>query len=273
MGAAIAGGGPTRPTSDLRLGLTLCQPPHPHERQLHPRELDQDGRENFINGLNDFAVTGDPVHRMPSRSSSAPRHRTFEYAPVTSSALVLAYKIFDQDHGRVRPGAQVTDLQADPAARGRRSSPARSRTGDVDGTSRPSTRGERLPADDPAAGTRRPLDANLEFTSWLTATARHGRCRNGWPGPSYNYPLNYLTQNAAIVGGDVAGRRDRRSRPRSTTATTTSRRLHRVHRLRARPPTTACPRPRSRTRQASTSSATPPPSTRRCRTRPRTPTA
>ena len=43
--------------------------------------------------------------------------------------------------------------------------------------------------------------ANYEFTSWLTATGGSA-LPSDWQGPSYDYPLNYLTQNAAIVGGE-----------------------------------------------------------------------
>ena len=44
--------------------------------------------------------------------------------------------------------------------------------------------------------------ANLEFTSWLTADGGSGLPAD-WPGLGVDYPLNYLTQNSGIVGGDA----------------------------------------------------------------------
>ncbi len=44
--------------------------------------------------------------------------------------------------------------------------------------------------------------ANLEFTSWLTAQGGSG-LPSDWPGAGVDYPLNYLTQDSGIVGGDA----------------------------------------------------------------------
>jgi len=198
-GAAIAGGGADGANRAV-YGWTVnvCGPP----KSLGVNYIsanDQDGRENFINGLNDFAVTGDPFSADELKQVKA-KGKTFAYAPITSSALVLAYKIFDQNAAASEPGAQVTDLKLTPQL------VAQIFTGQIQNwhsntdinTLNP---GHVFP---PAIWPLVRGDhsaANYEFTSWLSATAGSA-LPAGWPGPSYDYPLSYLTQNAAIVGGE-----------------------------------------------------------------------
>ncbi len=198
VGAAIAGGGADQANHAIYdWGLQLCQKPHLQSVTYIPANS-QDGRENYINGLNDFAVTAVPFTDA-EQSELAKKHREVKYAPVTSSGLVLAYKIFSQGNGA--PGAQVTDLRLTPQLA------AQIFTGQLTNwqTSTDMTAlnpGDRFPP------TVRPLVrgdhsiANLEFTSWLTDAGGAG-LPSGWPGASDTFPISYLTQNAAIVGGDA----------------------------------------------------------------------
>ena len=112
-GRGIAGGGADGANRAI-YGWTVdvCEPP----TSLGVNYISansQDGRDNFINGLNDFAVTGDPF-TADELTQLKQKGKTFAYAPVTSSALVLAYKIFNQDATALRAGAQVTDLKLTP---------------------------------------------------------------------------------------------------------------------------------------------------------------
>ncbi len=198
-GAAIVGGGGDEAGQLMYTwGVTLCQPPHLTSVNYIPANS-IDGRTNFINGLSDFAVTGTPFSAS-QRAQLQRKHRTFAYAPIAASGLVLAYKIFDQDPAQAEPGSQITNLKLTPSL------VAQIFTGSIPNwevnaqiralnphhifppTIFPLVRGDHS-------------DANLLFTSWLTATAGKGLPK-GWPAPSSNYPLKYLTPSAAIVGGN-----------------------------------------------------------------------
>ena len=61
-----------------------------------------DGITSFLSGLTDFAVTG-PYAQSPASSS-----QTFKFAPLTTSALVLGYRIYDLN------GPQITSLTLTP---------------------------------------------------------------------------------------------------------------------------------------------------------------
>ena len=143
-GAAISAAAPTRPTTRCTSGRSRCaQPPAKLGVNYIPANS-EDGRSNFVNGLNDFAVTGHAVHR-DQKTALDKAGRTFQYAPLTTSGLVLAYKVFDQDAAHAEPGAQVTDLKLTPAAGGQASSPARSPTGTSTRRSTSSTPGHVFP--------------------------------------------------------------------------------------------------------------------------------
>ena len=154
VGAAIAGGGADQANHAIYdWGLQLCQKPHLQSVTYIPANS-QDGRENYINGLNDFAVTAVPFTDA-EQSELAKKHREVKYAPVTSSGLVLAYKIFSQGNGA--PGAQVTDLRLTPQLA------AQIFTGQLTNwqTSTDMTAlnpGDRFPPTVRPAGARRPLD-------------------------------------------------------------------------------------------------------------------
>ena len=203
-----------------------------------------------MNGLNDFAVTGLPVHGRPADARSTTAGKTVQYAPITTSGLVLAYKMFDQDPAHGSPGAQVTDLKLTPQlvaqiftgqltqlARSIRTSTRSTRATCFPPTVRPLVRGDHSVA-------------NLEFTSWLTAEGGSGLPAD-WPGASASTTRsNYLTQNSGIVGGDALA--DAIADPSSVrTTTTTSASATSASSTPARPPTTACRWPRSRTPPAS----------------------
>lgn len=199
VGAAIAGGGADQANhAAFNWGVQLCQPPARLGVNYIPANS-QDGLENFVKGLNDFAVTGLPFSD-DQKTELAGANRTYQYAPLTASGLVLAYKIFNQDPLHGAPGSQVTDLRLTPQLA------AKIFTGQitnwhVDAEINELNPGHVFPP------TVRPLvrgdhsAANLEFTSWLTATAGSA-LPDGWPGPGTDYPLTYLTQDAGIVGGD-----------------------------------------------------------------------
>ena len=114
---------------------------------------------------------------------------------------MLAYKIFDQDQAQAEPGPQVTNLKLTPAL------VAQIFTGQISNW-QASPEINRLNPHHVFPPTVFPLvrgdhsDANLVFTSWLTATAGSGLPK-GWPGPGTDYPIKYLTPSQGIVGGDT----------------------------------------------------------------------
>jgi ABC-type phosphate transport system substrate-binding protein len=199
-GAAIVGGGANQANHAMfDWGVQVCQPP----AKLGVNYISansQDGLENFVKGLNDFAVTSRPF-TSDQQTELSGDGKSVKYAPITTSGLVLAYKIFDQDPAHAAPGAQIDNLKLTPQL------VAQIFTGQisnwhVDQGINELNPGHQFP---PLV---RPLvrgdhsDANLEFTSWLTAEGGSG-LPDDWPGASSDYPLVYLTQNAGIVGGDA----------------------------------------------------------------------
>lgn len=60
------------------------------------------GRENFLSGLTDFAVSGLPA--TEEELSSHPEHREFSYVPLVASATVIAYNFTDPFTGRQLDG-------------------------------------------------------------------------------------------------------------------------------------------------------------------------
>ncbi|HEY0388100.1 MAG TPA: substrate-binding domain-containing protein [Gaiellales bacterium] len=199
-GAALSGGGANQANHAMfDWGVQICQPPARLGVNYIPANS-PDGMDNFVKGLNDFAVTGEPFSAdQLSQLQSA--GKSFSYAPVTASALVVAYKIFDQDPEHAAPGSQVTNLKLTPEL------VAKIFTGQISNWHtdpeinalnpghvfpplvRPLVRGDHSVA-------------NLEFTSWLSAEGGAG-LPSDWPGAGTDYPLNYVTQNAGIVGGDA----------------------------------------------------------------------
>jgi ABC-type phosphate transport system substrate-binding protein len=199
VGAAIVGGGGDQAGQLMyNWGLDLCQTPHLTGVNYIPANS-IDGRTNFLNGLSDFAVTGTPFSAA-ERAQLQHKHRTFAYAPIAASGLVLAYKVFDQDPAQAEPGSQVTNLKLTPSL------VAQIFTGQISNW-QVNAQINHLNPHNIFPPTIFPLvrgdhsDANLLFTSWLTATAGSGLPK-GWPAPSSNYPLKFLTPSAAIVGGN-----------------------------------------------------------------------
>jgi ABC-type phosphate transport system substrate-binding protein len=199
-GAAIAGGGADQANRAMfNWGVQACQPPLQLGVNYIPANS-QDGLENFVHGLNDFAVTGVPFSDDELAQLSA-AGKSFQYAPITASGLVLAYKVFNQDPAHSEPGAQVSDLKLTPQL------VAKIFTGQITNWQSDPEITELNPGH-VFPPTVRPLvrgdhsAANLLFTSWLTAAGGAGLPAD-WPGASADYPLVYLTQNAGIVGGDA----------------------------------------------------------------------
>jgi ABC-type phosphate transport system substrate-binding protein len=56
------------------------------------------GRENFLNGLTDFAVSGLPSSE--EELTAHPEHRDFSYIPLVASATVIAYNFTDPYNGQ-----------------------------------------------------------------------------------------------------------------------------------------------------------------------------
>ena len=199
-GAAIAGGGANQANKAMfDWGVQVCQPPARLGVNYIPANS-QDGLENFVKGLNDFAVTGLPFTADQQTALTA-AGKIVKYAPITTSGLVVAYKIFNQDPEHGSPGSQVSNLRLTPQL------VAKIFTGQIsnwhaDAEINALNPGHVFPP------TVRPLvrgdhsAANLEFTSWLTAQGGSG-LPSDWPGAGVDYPLNYLTQDSGIVGGDA----------------------------------------------------------------------
>jgi phosphate transport system substrate-binding protein len=199
-GTAIAGGGANQANHAMfNWSVQLCQPPNKLGVTYIPANS-EDGLANFANGLSDFAVTGQPLTADEQKTLKA-AGTTVAYAPLTTSSLVLAYKVFDQNPAQAAPGSQVTDLKLTPEL------VAQIFTGQItnwhiDAELNDLNPGHVFP---PLV---RPLvrgdhsDANLEFTQWLTAVGGSG-LPSDWPGAGEDYPLNYLTPNSGIVGGDA----------------------------------------------------------------------
>jgi len=200
VGAPLSGGGADEGNFALyHWGLAMCQAPLRRNVSYIPANS-EDGLQNFVNGLNDFAVTGMPVPAA-TLSLLKQKGRTFDYAPLTASGLVLAYKIFDQNVAFSEPGAQVTNLKLTPQL------VAQIFTGQITNWQSSSAinalnPGNVFPPTVMALVRGDHSEANLLFTSWLTATGGTGLPSN-WPAPSDNYPISYLDQNAAIVGGSA----------------------------------------------------------------------
>lgn len=198
-GAAVAGGGADQSAIAIQAwSVVVCQPPQALGVNYIPANS-LDGMTNFVKGLNDFAVTGVPL-AAPQLHQLAQAGHHFKYAPLTASGLVLAYKVFDQDPARAEPGAQVTNLKLTPQL------VAQIFTGQLTNWHLDATLNALNPGHD-FPPTVWPLVrgdhsvANMEFTSWLSATAGSA-LPTGWEGPSFTYPLNYISQTGAIVGGD-----------------------------------------------------------------------
>jgi len=178
--------------------LQMCEPPV-QQQVGYISQNSIDGRENFIHGLADFAVTSTPFTSDEKKELSTAK-QTYAYAPVTASALVLAYKVFDFDAVHVERGPQVTDLKLTPAL------VAQIFTGQLVNWQQSAAMnalnpGHHFPASEFPFVRGDHSSENLLFTSWLTATAKSSLPKD-WPGPSVDYPLQYLTQQEAVDGGD-----------------------------------------------------------------------
>jgi ABC-type phosphate transport system substrate-binding protein len=67
------------------------------------------GKNDFVGGLTDYAVTGDPFSQEQLDDLES-QNRTFAYAPITASGLVFGFNI----HNRLTK-RQITDLELTPA--------------------------------------------------------------------------------------------------------------------------------------------------------------
>jgi ABC-type phosphate transport system substrate-binding protein len=194
---AISGSGADQPNAALyRWSTKVCQPPASLPVGYLPLNS-IDGRENFVNQLSDFAVTMTPFSSAEDAQLTTNR-QTYDYAPVTASALVLAFKAFDQSSGT--QGAQILSLKLTPALL------AQIFTGRITNWNTVSE----IKSLNPGIVFPRSImplvrgdhsAANLFFTGWLGATARSS-LPHDWPGASVDYPIQYLVQANGVVGGD-----------------------------------------------------------------------
>src|SRR5205085_5689699 len=176
-----------RPPTSLSVGYTLGS--------------SASGRSNYIVGNADFGITGDPFTN-DELSQLDQAKKAFEYAPVTSSGLVLAYKIYAHDgFGNT---SQITDLKLTPDL------VAKIYSGQVDNWNldteinqlNPKYRGQ-LPPQVHALSRGDASAANMTFTSWLDANAKSSSLPNGWNGPSELWSADYNTGiNTSYTGGD-----------------------------------------------------------------------
>jgi phosphate transport system substrate-binding protein len=148
----------------------------------------EDGISNFLNlGLTDYAITG-PLPSLPSSSGS----QQFAYAPLTGSALVLAYRIYD------RRGPQVTNLKLTPDLISQVFQGAISNW-NINADIKALNPGINFPPLLRAFGRADHDSENLVFTSWLAAHAPSWKL-----GKSDNFPsatVTLVTGSAAVARG------------------------------------------------------------------------
>jgi phosphate transport system substrate-binding protein len=72
-----------------------------------------DARSHFIGGLDDYAVTGTPFSDDELQQLQQ-NGQQFGYAPLTASALVLAYNIYSYNQAQAAVGPRVTNLVLTP---------------------------------------------------------------------------------------------------------------------------------------------------------------
>jgi len=199
--ATVLGGGST--TSFLAMfkwAAALCRPPHSLTVGYTGTNSIQ-GIDNYILGLtgSDFAITGIPPSKDQTKELAA-KHKHVTFAPVDTSGLVLAYKIFVRNEGSV--GRQVTDLKLTPDA------VARIFTGQIINWANneeinalnPQYEGQ-FPANVRAMARADNAASTWAFTSWLSATAKRALPKD-WPGPTAVFPSHYLSVNQVITGED-----------------------------------------------------------------------
>jgi phosphate transport system substrate-binding protein len=106
--AVVGGGSSSANRAIYGWESTVCQPPA-NLSITYVSKDSPDGIVSFLGGSPDFnfAVTG-PVSNPPVSGAAPPPAPTFKYAPLTASAVVLAYRMYD------RTGAQITDLKLTP---------------------------------------------------------------------------------------------------------------------------------------------------------------
>jgi len=178
-----------------------CQLPS-HPNISYTSDNSYDGMNHFVSGLAQFAGTGVPLD-SGMQSQLKTQNRTYEYAPLTSSALVIAYNIVDAS------GHQVTNLNLTPEivaeiANGSLStfscpaseSDAQCTANGGDPNIRKLNPGINFPPGSINFFARAEQSSEtLEFTSWLTATDPAG-----WPtGPTQIWPEG-VCQTCGVQG-------------------------------------------------------------------------
>jgi phosphate transport system substrate-binding protein len=88
----------------------VCRPPA-NLSVTYALKTSPDGVNAWLQGESQFAVTGPwgPGFQPVAPASSSPPTRTWKYAPLTASSVVLAYRVYD------RRGPQITTLTLTPA--------------------------------------------------------------------------------------------------------------------------------------------------------------
>jgi ABC-type phosphate transport system substrate-binding protein len=202
--ATVLGGGASAPgTAMERWAGTVCQPPQSLP-VAYSMSDSPNGRLQFAAGNYDFAATSTPFP-LDEQKQLYKDGKGYAYAPVTSSGLVLAYRMFER--GTLGDqGPQIFDLRLTP------SDVARIFTGQVQNWGQD----KHINAINPAHAGKLPIivqplvrgdhsAATWEFTQWLTETARSSLPKS-WPGVTDTYPTGtYLpATNGAETADELA---------------------------------------------------------------------
>jgi ABC-type phosphate transport system substrate-binding protein len=105
-GAVVGSGSATAYRAMYSWEAAVCQPPSSLAVQYSLKNS-PDGVLSFLSGSTQFGITGpwSPTY-LPTSNTSPPQ--TWDYAPITMSGLVLAYRMYD------RRGPQITTLTLTP---------------------------------------------------------------------------------------------------------------------------------------------------------------
>jgi len=88
--------------------VAICQDPERVTLDYVRSKSDPFGRQDFHCGLADFAITEEPAPSSEACTSTREK-RPFAYAPLSNTALVFAYSMYD-----VNTGQRITDLKLTP---------------------------------------------------------------------------------------------------------------------------------------------------------------
>ena len=202
--ATVLGGGASAPgTAMARWSGIVCQAPE-NLPIGYSMSDSPNGRLQFAAGNYDFAGTSTPFP-LEEQKQLYTAGKGYAYAPVTSSGLVLAYRMYERGQAGDQ-GPQITDLRLTPQ------DVAKIFTGKV----RNWGQDAHINAINPSHAGKLPLivqplvrgdhsAATWEFTQWLTEAAPNSLPKD-WPGATDTYPTGtYLpSTNGAETADELA---------------------------------------------------------------------